>query len=213
MHLIRASALHSFMTDAKSKKPEDLSTGALTACYKLAREFIYQYTPEVSSKEMEKGTVCEDEAIQLYNQVFFTNAIKNTVRLNDKHFTGEADIVLSSRGVDTKCSWSIGSFPATVERATAAAIESGYDWQARTYMRLYDLPKWDIAYCLVNTPEKLRRYESESMHVFDHLPDELKITVVSFKRDLDLEKLMVIKAKAAQKQIEAYIEMITKDHE
>jgi hypothetical protein len=209
MHLIRASALHSFMSDAKSKKPEDLSVGALTACYDLAKEFVYQYTSDVSSKEMEKGTACEDDAIQLYNQVFFTDAVKNTVRL----FTGEADIVLTSRGVDTKCSWNLDTFPATIERATAAAVKSGYEWQARAYMRLFDRSEWDIAYCLVNTPENLRRYESESMHVFDHLPDELKITIASFKRDLEIEKLMVLKAELAQKQIEAYIETITKDHE
>ncbi len=212
MHLIRASAMHLIMTDAKSKKDDDLSVGALTYCYELAKEFVYNYRSEVSSKEMRKGILCESDAIALYNTVNFTSATKNTIRLSNEIFTGEADIVLPLKGVDTKCSWSLDTFPATIEKATAAAIKAGYDWQARVYMRLWNLPEWEIAYCMIDTPKELRRYESENQHLVSHVPEELRITVATFKRDLELEEKMIVKAKSAHVAIENFIEQITTDH-
>lgn len=205
------------MADAKPPKgvelkPEMLSAGALTYCYEAAREFVYQYKPELNTKAILKGREVEDEAIQLYNDVMFKDAKKNTIRLSDELFTGEADIVLLDRGVDIKCAWSFESFHATKERLLAECKKAGYDWQCRAYMMLFEKPVWDIANCLVNTPDHLIGYEDESMHVFDHIPDELRITTITYRRDLVLEKLMRIKAEAAQKQIELYIEMITNDH-
>jgi hypothetical protein len=77
---------------------------------------------------------------------------------------------------------------------------------------LYDVGRWDIANCLVNTPEHLIGYESEDLHVFDHVDDTLRITTISYQRDAELEKKMRAKAAAAQQAIEQFIEQITKDH-
>ena len=71
MFLIRASSVGKLMTSAKSKKPEDLSAGAITYCKQLAKEFVYGYRKEINSKYLDKGIICEDQSIQLYNDVFF----------------------------------------------------------------------------------------------------------------------------------------------
>jgi hypothetical protein len=190
-----------------------LSAGAMTYCYEKAREFVYGYKPELSSREIEKGLLVEDQAIELYNAVNFCSAIKNEVRLSDELFTGEADFFLSDRGVDIKCAWSFSSFHATKDRLFEASKKAGYDWQCAVYMMLYDVDRWDIANCLMNTPEHLIGYESEDLHVFDHLDDTLRITTISYERNAELEKKMRVKASAAKAQIEQFIEQITLDHQ
>lgn len=77
MILIHPSSLSKLMSDAKSKKPEDLSAGAMTYCRELAKQAVYGYTPQIASKYLDKGLIVEPQSIDLYNTVFFTD-IKRT---------------------------------------------------------------------------------------------------------------------------------------
>lgn len=185
-----------------------LSAGAKTYCKELAKQFVYQYSPDFSSKAMQKGIICEDLSIELYNDVFFTNYTKNTLRKENEWISGECDIDGSDRIIDIKSSWSLQTFPAF----TDDAHDSGYEWQGRGYMMLWNKDIFELAYCLVTTPDELIGYESAGIHVVDHIPPELRVTSMIYDRDKSKENLIKIKVESARKYIEEQIEQITKDH-
>ena len=96
--IIRCSQLGKIMTDGK--KGEELSAGAKTYLRELLKKEILGYDDEISSKYLEKGIRCEEESLNLYNQVFFTDYTKNTERRTDDYITGEADILVVPTGID-----------------------------------------------------------------------------------------------------------------
>jgi hypothetical protein len=208
---IRASALHEIMTDPKSG--DGLSVGAKTALSAMAKEFVYGYCEVITSKYMDKGTQCEDAAIDLYNSVFFTDHHKNTERKNNDWITGECDILVPARKViDIKNAWSLTTFPATVDDVAAIAKKSGYDWQGRAYMMLEDVDLFELAYCMVSTPEDLIRYEQPELHQVDHIDPALRVTTAFFERDKDKEAKIKHKVELAREFLKNFAAQISLDH-
>jgi hypothetical protein len=207
MHKFRASSLAEIMTDPKTKG-ESLSVGAKTHILKLAKEFVYGYQEDISSKYMEKGLTVEDDSIALYNEVFFTNHVKNTERKTNDWITGECDIATPTKIIDIKSSWSLPTFPAI----SAAGESKTYEWQGRCYMWLWDVDQFEIAYCLVNTPEELIGYESHDLHFVDHIAPELRVTRVQCTRDKALEDKIKSRVEAANLYLEQVIQTITDEH-
>jgi hypothetical protein len=208
MILFHPSSLSKIMTDAKSKKPEDLSVGAMMYCRQLAKEFIYGYRAAPSSKHMEKGLICEDQAIALYNEVFFTNLAKNPKRIENEWLTGECDLDTLKKIIDIKASWSLATFPAT----KADAHDPDYEWQGRAYMMLWDRPLFELAFCMVSTPMELIGYEDESAHIVDHIDPALRVTTVEYARDAEKEDLIKIKVTSARAYINKILDQIGLDH-
>jgi len=208
MHKFRASALSEIMTDPKSKD-EVLSVGAKTAVMKLAKELVYGYDEQISSKYMEKGILVEDQAIALYNEVFFTNHQKNIARMSNLWITGECDIFTPEKIIDIKSSWSLATFPVTAE----AGKDKGYEWQGRAYMWLWDVDQFEIAYCLVNTPDELIGYEQQDLHYVDHINPELRVTRVQYTRDKALEDKIKQRVEAANEYLTAMVRQIANEHE
>ncbi len=207
-HKFRASSLAEIMTDPKGKD-EVLSVGAKTACEKLAKQFVYGYDENVTSKYTEKGIQVEDKSIDLVNQVFFTNYKKNTERRTNEWVTGECDIFVPAKKViDVKSSWSLATFPAT----SHAAMDKTYEWQLRVYMMLWEVPESETNHCLVNTPEELIGYEDTALHEVEHIEPELRITRVVYRRDLALEEKIKVKCEAAQKYLNELIDQIAHEH-
>jgi len=207
----RASAIWEIMTDPRTGT--GLSVGAMTALDMMAKEAVYGFHEVVESKEMRKGIDCEQDSIDLLNAVLFTNYKKNDERRKDEFFSGECDIIKPAELVrDIKTAWSLKTFPATVERVQEIAKKSGYDWQGRVYMRLWDVPEFSLDYAMVSTPEELRRYEQQELHEVDHIAPHLRITSALFKRDLDLEQKMVDKVGLSRDYLEKAIAQIATDH-
>lgn len=205
--LIRCSSLAKIMTEPKTKAEGVLSKGAKTYLTGLAKEVVYGYREEISSKAMEKGTRCEQDSIDLYNSVLFESLTKNTERRSNDCITGEPDLIKEGLyGVDIKTSWSLPTFPALPEDV------SDYEWQARGYMCLFDLPRWDIAFCMVDTPDDLIGYESHVIHKVSEIDPQLRVTAVSYLRDPEKESRMLEKARAAQLYIAETIERIKTIH-
>jgi len=186
-----------------------LSAGAKTAIEKIAKEFIYGYDEEISSKYMEKGILVEDQSIALYNEVFFTNHQKNTVRMSNLWITGECDIFSPEKIIDIKSCWSLATFPATAN----AGKNTDYEWQGRAYMWLWNVDQFEIAYCLVNTPDELIGYEQQELHYVDHIAPELRVTRVQFTRDKTLENKIKTRVDAANKYLQETIKRISAEHE
>lgn len=192
--MIRCSSLGKIMTEPKTKS-EVLSVGAKTHVRELARSAIFGISKNVSSKQMEKGIRCEGSAIELYNSVFFKSHSKNTERRTLGDLTGECDIVVPGViGKDIKCSWSVDTFPI----ALVDCEDSLYEWQMRGYMKLWDVPRWEVAYCLVDTPEDLIGYEDPEAHKVGHLPEHLRVTTWVIDRDPEKETKIAEKITAAR---------------
>lgn len=194
---VRCSSLHRLMTEPRTKAEKEeggLSVGAKTYVRELAREAIFAVEKDFSSKETEKGTRVEQFGIDLYNAVYFTAHVKNTERREVGGLSGEPDIVAESEGVDIKCPWSIFSFPITLTDAD----KDEYEWQARGYMKLFDRPRWKIAYCLVDTPDDLIGYDAPEAHIVGHIADHLRVTVWTIERDPALDKRIDEKIAAAR---------------
>lgn len=208
MHKFRASVLSEIMTDPKSKD-EVLSVGAKTAVMKLAKELVYGYDEQISSKYMEKGILVEDQAIALYNEVFFTSHQKNIARMSNMWITGECDIFTPEKIIDIKSSWSLATFPVTAE----AGKDKGYEWQGRAYMWLWDVDQFEVAYCLVNTPDELIGYEQPDLHYVDHINPELRVTRVQYTRDKALEDKIKQRVEAANEYLTAMVRQIANEHE
>jgi hypothetical protein len=197
--LIRCSSLGKIMTEAKSKKPEDLSVGAKTHVREIAAQDILGIEFEIGGKELEKGIVCEPDSLGLLNRVLGLSLVKNTERRDDGLITGEADLFNAPArgGYDLKTAWSAATFPIIADDI-GGSQRGLYEWQCRGYMKLWDADRWGVAYALVNTPEDLIRHEPASLHFFDHIPEHMRLTVWTIERDRQLEELMAIKVRAAR---------------
>lgn len=197
--LFRCSSLGKLMTNptaAALKAGEILSVGAKTYIRELVAQDILGIDFEIGGKPIEKGIECEPEATALLNRVLGLSLVKNTERRSDGFITGECDLFDAPRraGYDAKVSWSAATFPI----ATIDAEDNNYLWQNRGYAKLWDADEWTTAYCLVNTPERLIGFEPLSMHTFDHIPEHMRVTTWTVKRDMQAEALMVEKVKAAR---------------
>lgn len=194
--LIRCSSLGKIMTEPKTKAEGELSVGAKTYIRELAQQEIFGIDFEFSSKETQKGIEVEGEAIALLNRVRGLSLSKNTERKSNGLLTGECDLYDEDvrKGYDLKCSWSAKTFPGWVKDCE----DKLYEWQMRGYMMLWDADSWEVAYALVDTPERLIGYEPLQMHVVSHIPEHMRLTGWVIERDLAKEQDIARKVKAAQ---------------
>ena len=194
--LFRCHAIGKLMTEPKTLKEGPLSVGAKTHIRRIVAQELFGVDFEVSSKEMEKGILMEPEGIAMLNRVRGLALVKNTELRKDEFLIGECDLfnAPARRGHDIKCSWSVATFPICV----ADCKDALYEWQARAYMRLWDADEWSVDYALLTTPEELVRYEPQTMHFVDHIPERLRLTSWTIQRDADKEAQMIEKVKHAR---------------
>ena len=206
----RCSSLGKLMTEPRSKSEGPLSVGAKTYIRELAAQEIFGVDFVVSSKAMEKGIEAEGDSIDLLNSVRGLSLVKNTERRSNDFITGECDLFDASarRGHDIKTSWSIATFPITI----ADCEDKLYEFQMRGYMALWDAEEWEVDYCLVDTPERLIAFEPMDLHVVSHLPEWMRVTTWTVKRDLDKEAAIYEKVKAANEYLNLVINEFDQTH-
>ena len=206
----RCSSLGKLMTEPRSKSEGVLSVGAKTYIRELAAQEIFGVDFVVSSKAMEKGVEAEGDSIDLLNSVRGLSLVKNTERRSNEFITGECDLFDASakRGHDIKTSWSIATFPITV----ADCEDKLYEWQMRGYMALWDAEEWEVNYCLVDTPERLIAFEPMDLHVVSHLPEWMRVTTWTIKRDLEKEAAIYEKVKAANEYLNLVLQEFDQTH-
>lgn len=206
----RCSSLGKLMAEPRSKSEGVLSVGAKTYIRELAAQEIFGVEFEVSSKAIEKGIEVEGDAIDLLNSVRGISLFKNTERKSNEFITGECDLfdAEAKRGHDIKSSWSIATFPITV----ADCEDRLYEWQMRGYMALWDADEWEVNYCLVDTPDRLIGFEPMPLHVVSHLPEWMRVTTWTVKRDLEKEAAIYEKVKAANEYLNSVINEFDQTH-
>jgi hypothetical protein len=203
------------MTDPRSKS-EEWSQTAISAMMETVREDLFGVRKSLDDvRAIQKGRMCEDLGIELYNDVFMFNLQKlpADARRDNGIITGEPDLIArsSNKGVDIKIAWSLLTFPLTEDQAG----KKDYEWQARGYMCLFDVPVWEIAYCAVDTPDELLKpWDDIKHHQIDPaIPMHHRITIATFERDLVMEKVMLEKCRRANEWIENAIKKFAKDHD
>lgn len=197
-------------TAAAIKAGEVLSVGAKTYIRELAQQEILGIDFEFSSKETQKGLEVEDQSIALLNRVRGLSLVKNAERRTNEWLTGECDLYDAERrrGHDLKSSWSAKTFPGWL----VDAIDSGYEWQMRGYMMLWDADQWEVNYALVDTPERLIGFEPIQMHLVSHIPEHQRLTSWIIERDFEKEREMVAKVKAAREYFAEVIQDFDQVH-
>lgn len=206
----RCSSIGKLMTEPRSKSEGVLSVGAKTYIRELAAQEIFGVDFEVSSKYIEKGIEAEGDSIDLLNSVRGLSLVKNTERRDNEFITGECDLFDddAKRGHDIKTSWSIATFPIIV----ADCEDKLYEWQMRGYMALWDADEWEVNYCLVDTPDRLIGFEPMPLHVVSHLPEWMRVTTWTVKRDLEKEAAIYEKVKAANEYLNLVINEFDQTH-
>lgn len=208
---------------AKKKRTEDekalianlkartLSETAKTYIRQLAAQEIYGVEFEVSAKQMEKGILVEADSIELLNRVRGLDLTKNTERRSNAYLTGECDLfdAFRNRGHDLKNAWSVATFPITV----ADCEDKLYEWQMRGYMALWNADEWEVNYALLDTPDHLIGYEPMQLHIVDHIPEHMRLTSWTVKRDADKEAAMYEKVKHAREYFRQVIEEFDATHQ
>lgn len=206
----RCSSLGKLMTEPRSKSEGPLSVGAKTYIRELAAQEIFGVEFEISSKQIEKGIEVEGDSIDLLNAVRGLSLVKNVERRSNEFITGECDLFDKSanRGHDIKSSWSIATFPITA----ADCEDKLYEWQMRGYMALWDADEWEVNYCLVDTPDRLIGFDPMQLHVVSHLPEWMRVTTWTVKRDADKEAAIYEKVKAANEYLASVIHEFDQTH-
>jgi len=207
----RCSSIGRLMVEPKTQKEGPLSVGAKTYIRELAAQEILGIDFVVTSKAMEKGLICEEDAIQLVNRVRGLALSKNAERRSNDFITGECDMfdAARNRGHDIKCAWSAATFPIS----EVDGVDKFYEFQMRGYMALWNAAEWEVNFCLVDTPENLIGYEPLAMHVVGHIPEHMRLTTWTLTRDMDKEAAMFEKVKHARAYFAEVVAEFNRTHD
>lgn len=207
--LIRASSGSDFMTNDRSGKA--MGETAKSMIKKIAIEDVFGLRSSISSREMEKGTWLEEDAIAMLNRLEFKSYEKNTERKTSNGFTGECDIYSPNESLirDIKNAWSADTFSWTKDELEAKVKKSGYDTQGRIYMMLWDCDFFKLDEVLLSTPVDLLGYnDSPEFHDYDAIPENKRITTIEFNRDKLFEERLQERYHEANNYYQSYINQL-----
>ena len=131
----------------------------LSELRKIYRMEKYNRNFPFTNQYIQKGIQQEEEAITFYQNFKNRDGLKhlftkNTTRLRNGWLSGEpdmfsgSDIMKCKEGFDSKCSWSLETFPFAED-----PLDDAYENQNHGYMWLTGAEKWTTAYILVNATE------------------------------------------------------------
>jgi len=172
----RCSGLGNLMVEPKLKS-ETLSETTKTY---LREKYIYEKYKRskfVESKYMIKGTEVEEESLTLLSIVTRKLYNKNEKLLWNDWIVGTPDtyegnsIEDAITIIDIKSSWDIFTFFASKEEK----LNKMYYWQLQGYMWLTGAKVAQLAYCLINTPQKLVDDEIRKLTYKFMSEDEFKL--------------------------------------
>jgi hypothetical protein len=164
----RASSWGELLTEPQSKADKDagkLSVSCQKALIKIYNQEVYGRKKDITTKQMDKGIICEPEAIQLFSLLEGRMYYKNDEELENEWFKGHPDIGnaanirISTVVNDIKCSWDLDSFMAKL----LEDADKAYVAQLNVYYDLTGAQGGNIIYCLVSAPPQIINQEMESL--------------------------------------------------
>ena len=162
------SSVKKLMTNGR-KKGEEFGETAKSFLKDIYIQEVFGRKKDIQTKEMKKGTLCENEALELIEQVTKQKYFKNHKTLENEFLIGTPDVITPDMIIDIKNAWDIWTFGSV----TQASVTADYYYQLLCYMQLTGLRKAQINYCLVDTPEELISGEMYKLsYQFPHLSQE-----------------------------------------
>lgn len=162
----RASSWGNLMTDPQTKADREagkLSKTCQAELVKIYNQEKYGRKKDITTKQIDKGILAEEDSITLLCRVDKKIYLKNQQRLENDFFTGHPDIftgesILKAETVDDiKTSWDLDTFMPKL----FADPETAYVNQLNVYFDLTGATGGFIAYCLVSAPESILFSEHE----------------------------------------------------
>lgn len=188
----RASSWGSLLTDPVTKADKEAGKLSVTCQKELIKIYnreVYGRKKDITTKQMDKGILAENDSIKLLSLVEGEFFFKNEEQLENEWFCGHPDLILDKDGqiqcYDIKTSWELDSFmPKLIEEP-----DKSYVAQLNCYYSLLSAQGGAIAYCLVSAPQQIIEQEKRSllfrMNVATEFAPEYLIAAE------ELEKLMV----------------------
>lgn len=219
---IRCSSLGAIMTEPQSvadKTAGNLSKTAKTELIKTYIREVYGREKDITTKQMEKGIVNEDQGIAMLSKYIGEPLIKNQERLSNDWVCGHPDIITSDKVYDTKLSYDLWTFLPNVTEP----LDKGYIYQILGYMWLTGRKSGAIAYALTDCPEHIinqeKRYLLNRMNVISEESPEyveaaagLEINLIYPDIPLN-EKILIIPVEYDEEIIEKVKVKIAKSRE
>lgn len=152
---IRASSAYNFLSLPKLKRDRDaglLSQTARNICDSYIIKNRYNYTDDLETNALLKGTINEEQSISLVDILFpleGINRIKNKERKETKYLSGEPDLVLPDKIEEIKSVWDVKSL------YSKKNISKVYHTQVQVYMHLFGKEKATLYYCLTEMPREM----------------------------------------------------------
>lgn len=197
---IRCHRIATIMTEPKAKS-EKLSVGAKTYVQEKLQNKVYDIEPvELNTKEIKKGLLCEDAAIDFAQAIMEPGGMwfKNEMHFEDDYIRGTPDLIVGKAVYDIKCSWDHLTFPLFSDKP-----KNDYWWQLQGYMALTGCERAAVLYCLMDTPDDLVYQEARALsfarglggdteqtfeevkfkHTFSRYPVELRFKAFEVERD------------------------------
>lgn len=156
--LIRCSSLGAIMSEPQAKAAKDageLSKTAKTELIKIYIKEVYDREKDITTKQMEKGIVNEDQGIAMLSKYIMQPLIKNQERYSNEWVLGHPDIINTTTVYDTKLSYDLWSFLPNVTEP----LDKGYFYQLQGYMWLTGREFGAIAYVLTDCPQNIIEQE------------------------------------------------------
>ncbi len=162
-HKFHPSQLCLIMTESRTKEPfGETAKSHLLECWINQKYGRYK---DITNKYMEKGTMAEEDSIDLYSIVKKQYFEKNKELISNDWFIGTPDLFIGKSIneaqliIDLKTSWDIFTFYGVMLKG----LDKRYYWQLQAYMDLTGAKKAKLVYCLVNTPYKLVEDEKKKL--------------------------------------------------
>jgi hypothetical protein len=190
---------------------KSLSAGGKTHVRSLAREAIYGYEPaEIETRPILKGRAVEAACIEMLARLTGRPLVKNRERRANGLISGECDVFDAGlrHGRDVKAPYSVENMPIVL----TDCYDSGYEYQMRGYMTLWDAESWSVDYVLVNTPDELIGFEPPELHFVDHIPERHRWTTWLLKRDRAIESMIEDKVLAARRYYRQVLNEFDRTH-
>jgi hypothetical protein len=187
---LRASAAGKLMTNptsAAAKAGATLSETSKTYLKEWLTTEIYGVQKEIKSKYIDKGNICEDEAIdKAVEWLDLPFAMKNETSFEDDYFTGTPDLITNGVVYDIKNSWDCHTFPLFEPEIPT----KDYFYQLQVYMHLTGARKAVLCYLLMNTPEAITW---ETPH--DYSGMDKKYRIKTYQVHYDAEVIVTLQAR------------------
>lgn len=181
-----------FLKEKVGEQDFDLSKGAMTHCEKWLIDSKMGKRLSVSTIAMQKGNEVEDESIEVLHKFIYTDEFiceKNEETACDETKIGTCDLNLTKIIVDVKNLFTHEQLQNVLFKDEIP--DKVYWWQVVGYCILYKKEMGEVAYILMNMPEKLLRklaaqklrynYNEEEyckfaeLYTYDNIPQYLKI--------------------------------------